>query len=91
MVKNSNPVGPRMAKKQQRHVQVLEEAFSQVLLVAIMFEEKNSNSLSPGGLQQRNSEGVDEGRDRVEREQDSHAPPLPPIEVLLQLDHLISS
>ena len=29
-----------MAKKQQRHVQVLEEAFSQVLLVAIMFEKK---------------------------------------------------
>ena len=76
-----------MAKKQQRHVQVLEETFSQVLLVAIMFE-KTSISLSPGGLQQRNSEGVDEGRDRVEREQDAHAAPLPPLEVLSQLDHL---
>ena len=49
---------------------------------------KKLPSLSPGGLQQRNSEGVDKGRDRVEREQDSHAAPLPPLEVLSQLDHL---
>ena len=79
-----------MAKKQQRHVQVLEEAFSQVLLVAITFQKKSFSSPSPGGLQQRNSEGVDEGRDRVEREQDAHAAPLPPLEVLLQVDHLLN-
>ena len=77
-----------MAKKQQRHVQVLEEAFSQVLRVAIMFKKRTFTPLSTGGLQQRNSEGVYEGRDRVEREQDSHAAPLPPLEVLLQLEHL---
>ena len=75
-----NSVNFKMARKEQRHFQVLEEAFSQVFSIwwQSIRPHLDFNLFYPGGFQQRDFEGVDQGWDCVEPEQAPHAAPLPP-------------